>query len=189
MTVAEYREKLERQIEQLRKDNRPLFLAAQATHARMSKRIFSDGKDSSDGSIGVYSEKDIWIDPDKTATRNKKGFNPLKGKSGNTKFKSNPERERKTSYFEGWKGFRETQGLRTGVVNLNYVGDMFSDFNRPVQIVNPNEYVSSFSRELNSLKASGNEEHFGKTIFKLTQAEKDKFFKTAEKELKLIFGL
>lgn len=184
MTPAQFADQLTLIANELRTNNRPLKLAASTTHAAMSNRIFTLGRGSDNGSIGSYSSKDIWINPTKTATRNKKGFNPNKGKAGNAKFKSDPAKVRKTSYFEGWKGFRETQGLKTGVVNLNNTGDMFSDFNRPVQIVNINEYVSSFSRPLNAKKAEGNQDHFDKVIFKLTTDEKALFFKTANFELK-----
>jgi len=47
-----------------------------------------------------------------------------------------------------------------------------------------NEYVAGFANPLNSKKATGNEEHFGVTIFKLTAQEKAAFFKTANFEIK-----
>lgn len=191
MTPAEFAIEIRFKIEAIRRDNRPLNVAAADTHAKMSDRIFVKGQASDGNGIGQYSTKDIWINPDKTATRNQKGFNPRKGKAGNTEFKTNPSRKRKTSYFEGWKGFRATQGLQTSVVDLNNTGDMFFDFaktnlpflDRVVQL-NVNEYASTFTKDLNTKKASGNENHFNKTIFKLTASERANFLRLLELELK-----
>ena len=191
MTPSEFAIEIRRKIEAIRRDNTPLNKAAASVHAEMSQRIFVEGKDSSGGQIGSYSTEDIWINPNKTATRNKKGFNPLKGKNGNTEFKTNPSRKRKTSYFEGWKGFRSTQGLNTAYVDLNNTGEMFKDFaktnlpflDRVVQL-STNEFASTFTKDINTKKASGNEEHFGKTIFELTQSERNDFYRLLEAELK-----
>lgn len=191
MTPAEFAIEIRRKIEAIRRDNRPLNVAAADTHAKMSERIFVKGQASDGNGIGQYSTKDIWIDPVRTATKNSRGFNPLKGKNGNTEFKSNPSRVRQTSYFKGWKGYRSVQGLQTSVVDLNNTGDMFFDFaksNLPfldqVRQLNVNEYASTFTRNNNIKIAEGNEKHFKKTIFKLTASEKANFFRTLELELK-----
>jgi len=202
ITPQEYAIRLRSQAEQLRKSNLPLKIAATSAHTLMIRRIFTDGLNANDGSIGSYSNKDIWINPktDTFEARNQKGFNPLKGKKGNTEFKSNPSRQRKTSYFKGWGGFRDVQlsNVTTKNVNLNYTGDMGSDFaNVSIQVfnsksrreftpiyVNVNEYVAAFQNPLNAKKATGNEEHFGVTIFKLTPSEKAAFYKAANFEIK-----
>jgi hypothetical protein len=189
MTVEEFAEKIRKKIDLLKSDDKPLRDATTTAHAKMAQRIFEGGKDSGEGNIGSYSTADIWVNPDKTATRNKGGFSPLKGKNGNTEFKTNLSRKRKTSYFEGWKGLRSAQGLETAVVNLNFTGDMRSDFSRPIENLAPfkvanNEYVFRFSRDMNNKKARGNEEHFKKTIFKLSKEERDLFFRVATREIK-----
>jgi len=196
MTPQELAIKIRSQSLALRNQNLPLKIAATSAHTLMVKRIFVDGQTANGGGIGQYSTEPIYINPVTTPTRNKKGFNPLKGKNGNTEFKTNPDRVRKTSYFEGWKGFREVQGLKTGKVNLNYTGDMFMDFANAANpnitgsetftplYVSINEYMAAFRQPLNTKKASGNEQHFGVTIFKLTQAEKAAFYKVANFELK-----
>ena len=189
MTAEEFAQKIREKIDLLKSDDKPLRDATTTAHAKMTQRIFEGGKDSDEGSIGSYSTADIWINPDKTATRNKGGFSPLKGKNGNTEFKTNPSRKRKTSYFKGWEGLRSAQGLETAVVNLNFTGDMRSDFSRPIENLAPfkvanNEYVFRFSRDMNNKKARGNEEHFNKTIFKLSKEERDLFFSTATREIK-----
>ena len=204
MTPTEFAIEIRRKIEALRRNNRPLNVAAASTHTKMTERIFVDGKATDGGGIGQYSTKDIWLKeitdpiggfgkkkkPYGVAARNKGGLDPKKGKDGSTEFKT-VTRQRITSYFQGWKGFREAQGLQTAVVDLNLSGDMFKDFaktnlpflDRVVQL-NVDEYASTFSRPMNIKKASGNEEHFGKTIFKLSDEEKRNFYRILELELK-----
>lgn len=191
MTPQEFAEVLREKAYELRRYNRPLHIAAASTHTMQADRIFRQGLNSSGDEIGQYSTKDIWVNPAKTATKNQKGFSPLKGKTGNTEFKSNPSRKRKTSYFEGWKGLRAAQGLKTDKVNLNFTGDMFFDFARPdspalerVDKLSTDEYASLFSRPFNALKAEGNEDHFGGAIFKLSQKERQEFYSTCDFELK-----
>lgn len=191
MTPQQFAEVLREKSDELRRYNRPLNVAAASTHTMQADRIFSQGLNSTGSQIGQYSTKDIWVNPSKTATKNNKGFSPLKGKTGATEFKSNPSRKRKTSYFEGWKGLRAAQGLKTDKVNLNFTGDMFFDFARPnkallqrVDQLSTDEYASLFSRHFNALKAEGAEDHFNAAIFKLTQQERQEFYKTADFELK-----
>ena len=196
MTPQAFAEDLKRKLNDLKTNNRPLKLAAAASHDEMSKRIFTQGKDTNENSIGSYQtasgtygkkEKgDMWRNPNNPGNRNKSGFTPLTGKGGYTGFKTS-DNERKTKYFRGWEGFRQAQGLQTNVVNLNYTGEMFSDFNRPVRFVNPQEYVSSFNKSESVKKAEGNSAHFKTTIFKLSTEEKRTFFRVAEKTFKLIF--
>lgn len=204
MTPEEFAKKIRATAERIKKDNRPLQLAAASTHAQMSGRIFKEGLDSAETSIGNYqsakgtfgkSDKgDMWRNPKDPHNRNKKGFSPLTGKGGYTGFKTS-DNKRKTKYFKGWKGFRKAQGLKTNVVNLNYTGQLKSDFDntalnsgkRPVPVrVNPNYYKVSFRHSQNSLIAKGNEKHFGTTIFRLSAPEKKTFFRVAEGELKLM---
>jgi hypothetical protein len=204
MTPTEFAIEIRRKIEALRRNNRPLNVAAASTHTKMSKRIFVEGKARNESSIGSYSTKDIYLKelkdpiggfgkkkkPYGIAARNRKGLYPKKGIDGNEKFKTT-DRARITSYFKGWKDFRSVQGLQTAVVDLNYTGDMFKDFaksNLPFldQVVqlNLNEYASTFTREINTKKAKGNEEHFRKSIFELSNSEKDNFYRILELELK-----
>jgi hypothetical protein len=191
MTAEEFAISIRRKIDRLQSDDKPLRDATASAHGQMAQRIFEKGQTSDESNIGSYSTKDIWINPDKTATRNKGGFNPLKGKNGNTEFKTNPARVRKTSYFEGWKGLRSAQGLPTDNVNLNFTGEMRSDFSRPIENLDPfkvanNEYVFRFTAkpELNNDKARGNEAHFNKTIFKLSKQERDTFYRVATAEIR-----
>jgi len=204
MTPSEFATKINQKIEELRRYNRPLNVAAASTHGKMVKRIFVDGGSADGGKIGSYSTADIYLKalsdpignfgkkkkPYGLATRNKRGLDPKTGKDGQEKFKT-VDRARITKYFEGWKGFREAQGLQTAVVDLNNTGDMFFDFaksNLPfldrVDQINVDTYASTFTKPLNALKASGNEEHFKKSIFKLTSEEKSGFYRLLNLELR-----
>lgn len=194
MTPQEFAIKIRERAQELQIHNRPLNIAAASVHSTMAERIFVKGETASGGQIGNYSTKDIWVNPNKTATPNSKGFNPLKGKKGATDFKRNPSRKRKTSYFEGWKGLRAAQGLPTNRVDLNFTGDMFFDFSRKdkqllqrVEELSRHEYASMFSREGNAEKASGNEKHFGAVIFKLSRFERAEFYRICSLELKKHF--
>ena len=196
MTAEEFAQKIRATADRLRSDDKPLRDATQSAHAQMAQRIFQKGQASDGSNIGSYSTEDIWVNPKKTATRNQGGFNPLKGKNGNTEFKTNPNRVRKTSYFEGWKGLRSAQGLPTDNVNLNFTGEMRSDFSRPIDNLSPfkvanNEYVFRFTAkpELNNDKARGNEAHFNKTIFKLSNEERNTFYRVASAEIRRLLEL
>ncbi len=130
MTPTEYAQKLEKQLNAIVNVNRPFALGVTAAHTMMTERIFTFGQDSSNNEIGQYSKKGIYINPEKAAIRNRNGFTN-EGKTGKSKFEDG--REHVTTYFKGWKGFREVQGLNTYFVNLNYVGDLKSDFERPAK--------------------------------------------------------
>lgn len=186
MTSEQFAEKINRQIKEITTFNRPFALGVQAAHVEMTERIFDYGQDTSNNQIGNYSTKGIYINPKKTATRNGKGFNPLKGKTGKSQFKDG--RSHVTSYFEGWKGFRDVQGVRTDYVNLNYTGELFSDFARKPKKISVNEYDVSLDKDGSIEKARGNEAHFGKQIFYPSRREIDTLLTTTEKELKLLLS-
>ena len=193
MTPQEYALKLRLLIAQLKSENAPLRIAANATHAEMSNRIFRKGEAADQAAIGSYSTADIWINPSKTKVKNQGGFSPLTGKNGDTEFKSNPSRQRKTSYFKGWKGLRNAQGLPNEKVDLNFVGDMRSDFNTFIASqtsyqVNVNEYEFRFNRDINNKKASGAEDRFNKDIFAFSKKEIAFFVDIANKEFIRLFN-
>jgi hypothetical protein len=80
------------------------------------------------------------------------------------------------------------QGLETGKVNLNYTGEMKSDFERTPQQISVNEYEVSFSNPIDNDKARGNENHFRKVIFEVSKKEIEVLLDTTEKQLKLILS-
>lgn len=185
LTPTEYAQKLEKQINEILTVNRPFALGVASAHAAMTLRIFTAGEDVNNSQIGQYSKKGLYINPDKAVIRNQSGFTN-KGKTGKSKFEDG--REHVSTYFEGWKGFREAQGLETGKVNLNYVGELKSDFERPAKKIDVNQYEVSLDKEIDNLKARGNEAHFNKVIFTPSQKEIQKLIETTEKELRLLLS-
>lgn len=197
MTPREYAQKLEKQLNTLLTSNRPFALGVTAAHTMMTERIFTKGQSTSDGQIGKYSDKGIYLkrysDPVGKrakkkygiAERNGNGLDPKKGKFGQTEFADGSKHI--TSYFQGWKEFRQVQGVESNYVNLNYVGDLKSDFERPAKKIDVNLYEVDLSRDLNNKKAKGNEEHFGKIIFVPSKEEIKELLRVTENELKLLF--
>lgn len=185
MTATQYAQKLEKQINEVLTVNRPFALGVASAHAMMTERIFTFGQDSSNNEIGQYSQKGLYINPEKAVIRNQKGFTN-KGKTGKSKFENG--KEHVSTYFEGWKGFREAQELNTYYVNLTYVGDLKSDFERPAKKIDVNQYEVTLDRELSNEKARGNEKHFGKVIFIPSPREIKELLRKTELELKLLLS-
>lgn len=188
MNLNQYIELEKKRLAELLASDKPVFFGSQASLVGLSRRVFMHGKNADGSPIGDYSQKDIWINPNKMRVRNKKGFVPLKGKKGNTEFKSDPARKRKTSYFEGWKGFREAQGLRTGFINLNYTGDLKSDIENPIDgrptpiKISEGKYKVAIKRDENVKKYPGWTE-----ALKFSQAEIKEFYRIAELEFRRLF--
>lgn len=198
LTTQEFLNKLQRVRLNLSEDDTPLRIASYSVIAKQSKRIFTDGMNASGAEIGQYSKEDIWINPNPPSgdfvPRNSGGFSPLKGKNGNTEFKSG--RERKTSFFEGWKGLREAQGLPTDNVKLDFTGELFSDFCNPqgnvptTRKVSNTERVTSLRKPLSVKKLAGAEDRYRAPIGTLTSEERQTFFDTVRFEMrKLIKGI
>lgn len=152
MTTEEWIAYNQKKIQQLIKNCKPLEIAAKDTMAMQAQRIFMEGKDSADSSIGKYSTKPIYINPKnspkkfatggkgKEKTRIRKTYIAVGESSGyvertkekyisisKSKFKNgNP---RKSRYFPGgYKEFRDKIGRETRFVNLSLTGDLQSDF-------------------------------------------------------------
>jgi hypothetical protein len=180
-------------------------LAVRTSLAQRSIRIFTDGKNTSDSTIGKYSEKPIYVNPNNSP----KGFIPV-GKGGSAsktkssslifnvktrKAKTNTTKSaqvfsngkpHKTKYFgDGYAGFKSEIGRNPGFVNLQLFGNLKSNFENasrggePTKI-NDYEYVVGLDNE-NSDKRSGLENKYG-TIFFMTEKEKQQFNEIASKE-------
>ena len=193
MTTEEWIKDQQAKIQELVKFCKPLEIAARDTMAMQAGRIFVEGKDSADSSIGKYSTKPLYLNPKKSP----KKF-AVKGKTGKSKFKNGKPHQ--TRYFaDGYKGFRNTIGRQTKFVDLSLVGDLQSDFANspfigtllpknimPIK-VNNLEYITALKRKVNKEKRMGLEEKYG-PIFQLSQAEKNHFIDIVKKETDLLFG-
>ena len=63
MTTEEWIKDQQKKIAELIKYCKPLEIAAKDTMAMQAGRIFVDGKDSADSSIGKYSVKPFYLNP------------------------------------------------------------------------------------------------------------------------------
>ena len=165
ITVEEYIQKLECQKETLN-NYIPFGLAVQSVHAMAVKRIFIDGKNTNDVSIGKYSDKPLYVSMvDKT--KSPKKLTP-EGKTGKKVFKSTGQ-PHKSKYFSSYKDFREQVGRNSGVVNLTLFGNLKSNFangGRGQDVpalaikISDREYIVGLDSE-NTDKADGLISHFG----------------------------
>lgn len=184
MTTKEFILNQRRIFNELKTKNIPLQRAADDTHIKMVKRIFSDGGAVS-GKIGNYNSTDeIYVNPKDSP----KSFSKRGKVSTSSKFKNG--KERKTGFFESYKAFRGAIDKPTGTVNLHLSGDLELDFSNAGKTtkLSPLKRVSTIDRGENIKKAEGNEKHFGKQIFALRASEKKNFLERIDQELGLQFA-
>jgi hypothetical protein len=203
ITPQEFADKINLQIAELQKSNRPLELAARSVHALQVQRIFKDGLKSDGSQIGQYNTTEpLYVNPS-TSPGNTSGIKPPRGKNGDTHFKSGKKegQPHKTTYVESYKAYKGLIGRNNDKVNLRLSDDLFSDFASPVfdtnnprpEMISIHEYQSRLKRDHNSKKFEGLQ--FGNkslkgygVIGKLTSEEKKIFFQTVESELKKMFS-
>lgn len=196
MTPIEYADKLRLVLIDIERENKPLAIAAADMTARMSERIFVDGRDTDNRPIGEYSRKPIYLSTKQLEGLKMTGAATSKGKPNKNNVRSDTFKtgkkagtKHKTTYFAGWNAVRRAAGKPVDVVNLDFIGDLKSDFAVSSLLrVDVHEYNIRFRSDLNQKKALGNEDRFGKTIFTPSKEEKDEFFSTAEFELKKLLA-
>ncbi|HWB62330.1 MAG TPA: hypothetical protein VG603_02385 [Chitinophagales bacterium] len=182
MTIDEYIGQAKQRIAEL--DEAKLIMPiASAIHAKMLKRIFTDGKKAS-GSIGVYSTNPTY--ESKKAFKNKSPFKAV-GKTGKTKFKDG--QPHKSMYLPfGYKQLKDIQGYESKFVNLVYTSDLRNDFASGIMTDGP-AVVVGIKRKLNQDKIQWLKEKYGSDLFALTPGEKDLFKHEAVKAAnKYLFG-
>lgn len=149
---------LRKRAELLKKQNKPLQIAAQTTHALRVNRIFHEGQDSNNSSIGSYkTSPEVWIPNDYHRRGGNNG-----GKTG---------RAKKTSYYQSYAAFKRSQGFGSNIV-LRQTNRLQSDFanrqvsensdaipnGKPIK-VNVNRYIERITSE-NAPKIEGRERIF-----------------------------
>lgn len=186
LTLQQYLDKIKRQNVALMKENVPLQIAAQTTHALITNRIFHEGRATDGGPIGSYDNtNEMWVENDQLR---RAGTN--KGKTGEPI---------KTSYYKSYKALKRQQGFNADVVNLRMKNELQSDFasgkidsigqnSDAVPKVetykkSPQEYQIRLSKQINVDKMEGAEKRFSKRIFAHTEDEKKQFRNVARKEL------
>lgn len=125
------------------------------------RRIHNEGRAVNGQGIGHYSNKAIYVNPKNSPRK----FLP-KGKNGQATFKNG--KKHKTSYFIGYKGFRTSIGRETNVVNLQLSGKLLKDWIMEQQ---GNTFLIGFRSKYGTNVADGNEEHFNKKIWGISQQD------------------
>lgn len=147
--------------------------AARQTHLTMANRIFNEGKNTNEASIGRYNSTDaIYVNPNNSPRK----FTPA-GKPGSNVKKA----KRATRWFSSYRSFRATIGRETSKVNLNLFGLLQSDFVTGFSgsgLI----YTSVLKNPINQKKRLGIEEHFKAKIFSISKEEQTLFSKLSEQE-------
>lgn len=181
MTTDQFIAKMNKKIEAIEKFDKPLELAVRSVMSLQSKRIFLEGKNSDEGLIGQYGDKEIYVSPSTYPTLKK--F-PLKGKSGKTTFKNGSPH--KTGYFPDYLSFKKAVGKnkKISTVDLFLTGELHRDWANSEVIgkadatkVNQHNYIVTLSEE-NQNKV----ERYGR-VFNLSLRERGMFLKTVQFEL------
>lgn len=157
--------------------NKAILSAALTVNADMSERIFVDGKASDGSDIGKYNTTDeLYVNP-----KNAPKKFPTKGKEGDAKFSDG--KPHKTGYFDSYAEFKKKVGRKVNKVNLVLFGILQSNWSNGVK---PTERGASANlSEQNALKVEGQEEHWGKPIFKHTQEEIKKYQRLVISQMKV----
>lgn len=191
MTTEQFIQKNKAALEAILKTDIPLKLAVYSVVGMQAKRIFQDGKNTANAGIGSYNATDpLYVNTQRNAPIN----NPVRGKSGESKFKNG--KPHKTTYYNSYKDFRQKQKREAGFVNLRLTNELQSDFSNaqistssnkvatanPIK-VNVHYYKTELKKPINQKKREGLEKKYG-TIFYLTKEEKALFLTVLTNELK-----
>ena len=173
MTQEQFNRKLDERLKQIAAANFLLPCVTDA-HASQVKRIFTEGINGNGARIGTYDNSNpIYINPNQSP----KKF-PLKGKNGETTFKSG--KSHKTGYFDSYKAFRQAISRETNFVNLRLTEDLKFDFTNSLTL-NGNTYQTGVKR--NSEKVEGIIKKYGDETFKLTIQERNNFIECVKTKI------
>lgn len=202
MTVADYQNKLRRQITTLKSD-KIMQLAVYSVNQQRIERIFEKGQNTYGFKIGDYnSTTPVYIRPEDAPKAVKLGGKPeaIKGKSYKNKtgvtFKST-EKNPETAYYPSYKAFRRAMGRETGFVNIRLNNRLQGDLanatiskattnlanNRPIKVDN-HRYIVTLKNQENIDKVQSLEKRYGK-IIDLTGREVKFYHEILEKEFRL----
>lgn len=180
MTTNEFITKLNKQMAEIEKTNKPLATAVGSIMSLQSKRIFLEGKNSDEAIIGNYGDKEIYVNPQKP---NKWSF-ATKGKTGSDTFKNG--NKHKTGYFKNYLTFKTTLGRnrKLKTVDLFLTGSLHRQWANSLVVgkaqavrINQHNYITQLSDE-NQAKV----ERYGR-VFNLSVKEKAMFLAIIQTEL------
>lgn len=183
MTPEEFKMRLEKNIDQILKTDKPLNFGVRSVMALQSKRIFIEGKNASGGLIGEYGKNPIYVSEKSRLKTNLPSFE-LKGKYGDTKFENGEPH--KSGYFESYYDFKKAIGRNKNIssVDLFLTGELHrhwanSDDLTKAEARKVNQhyyYVAISNTDAKKVEKYGN-------VFGLTKEEKETFYKVVTKEL------
>ncbi len=196
MTQAQFEKKIKDKLASLKVAEFILPFAVTA-NTEMSERIFEDGKNASNAKIGNYSTEEMYAGVSKF--NNNGAFRPqgkseygkkrktvtvfdVKTKKKKSVAVTKQYRERKTMFLKnGYKELRAIQGYESSFVNLQYTGDLMTDFTKVKPI--GEKVIVSVSRGINDKKIQGLENRYGRNVFRHTKEEKNRFTDSVTKAL------
>jgi len=198
MTTDQFISKLKKKLRDLETENRPLKIAALATHQAASDRIFVKGRNTSNDQIGTYSlSPSMYVTPEGYWDFAK--LKPPKGKYGNRVF--NNGKDHKSRWVAHYSSLRGLIGRDPIKVDFFIHGDFRSDYMNskgvsgaePIK-VDANFYKVEFSRSKKDIThaelAEVFEAKYGNIkIFTLSKQEIELFYKVAAEEFKKQFEL
>lgn len=179
MSTKEFIQKQQRIVQNIVKDDKPLFLAVKSVMALQSRRIFLEGKSADGGNIGEYSDKPLYVNP-----KNSPKKFATKGKNGDKEFKNGEPH--KTGYFENYLAFKKAIGRnkRTSSVDLILSGELSRDWANAETLskanatkITPHHYIVGI-KDHNAVKVERYD-----NVFNLSKDEKQGFIKVLQREL------
>lgn len=188
LTPEQFEQKIKDKARSLKMAEQIVYPVATATLDMFRQRLFGKGINGDGSKTGSYSTEPMYAS--KEQFKNTSGFKP-RGKNAKAtasgKLKKGEKKkadgsQRKTMYLPGgYKELRQVQGYETAFVNLQYSGDLFTDYTK--LYVQKDKVVAKVSREINRKKIDGLTEHFGPSTFKHTKEEREFFKKEIQKRL------
>jgi hypothetical protein len=184
LTTDEFIKKQNAKLAVILEKNIPLQLAVRSVMAMQSKRIFLEGKNSKGSLIGNYGNYPLYVSEKYRKSTNLPSF-PLKGKTGETKFKNG--NTHKSGYFGNYLAFKIAVKLnkRVNTVDLFLTGTLHRHWangdvvgKAEARKVSVNEYYVGISNDdAKKIDRYNN-------VFNLSLQEKETFFKVIRGELK-----
>ena len=187
-TPEAFNKKIQDRLRSLKVNEIIVYPAATATLDKLRQRLFQKGIKGDGSKTGNYSTEPMYASKKqfkKTGGFRAQGKNAGKTASGKlakgTKKKKDGT-ERKSMYLAGgYKELRQVQGMETGFVNLQYNGDLFTDFTKLT--VQKDSVVVKVSRGINEKKIDGLTKKYGSSTFKHSKEEREFLKKEVQKNL------
>lgn len=208
MTTDQFIIKVDKQLQDVLKFDKPLALAVKSVMALQSERIFLNAKNTDGGIIGEYKKKGIYVplldSPKKFTPKGKPNADGKAPKDTNltvirfgTKSKKKIKAsglERKTGYFESWLNYKTAIGMnqRNKTVDLMWRGELHRNWANSKILGEANaikkgihNYIVALSENnIKKISSKGTDGLRYGRVFNLSKHEKESFMKVINYELK-----